>query len=142
MPPACWRCGGLVYGARAAEMRLSRVHVMVALLLPASFLPLLVAGPVWTMALLVVPAGLLIAPLIASRNELAGAVAPADSETEAYAWPVTALVGGVALGAAAAGGVVEASGWRAAVVCGAAAAALGAVISLARRATLEPSAQL
>jgi MFS family permease len=131
--------GGLVYGARAAEMRLSRVHVVVALLLPASFLPLLIAGPVWSMAVLAVPAGLLIAPLIASRNELAGVVAPPDSETEAYAWPVTALVGGVALGAAAAGGIVEASGWRAAVVCGAAAAAVGAAVSLTRRATLEPA---
>jgi MFS family permease len=130
--------GGLVYGARAARMELSRVHVSVVLLLPLSFLPLVLAGPVWTMALLVVPAGLLIAPLIASRNELAGVVAPPDSETEAYAWPVTALVGGVALGAAAAGGIVEASGWRAAVVCGAAAAAVGAAISLARRDSLEP----
>jgi MFS family permease len=132
--------GGLVYGARAAEMKLSQVHVAVALLLPLSFVPLIAAGPIWTMAVLVVPAGLLIAPLIASRNELAGVVAPADSETEAYAWPVTALVGGVALGAAAAGGIVEASGWRTAVVCGAAAAALGAAISLARRGTLEPAA--
>jgi hypothetical protein len=132
--------GGLVYGALAGEMKLSRVHVSVAVLLPLSFLPLALAGPVWTMALLVVPAGLGIAPLIASRNELAGLVAPADSETEAYAWPVTALVGGVSLGAASAGAIVEASGWREAVLCGAAAAALGALISLARRGTLEPAA--
>jgi MFS family permease len=131
--------GGLVYGARSAELPLSRVHVGVALLLPLSFLPLALAGPVWTMALLVIPAGALIAPLIASRNELAGAVAPPDAETEAFTWPLTALVGGVALGAAAAGGVVEASGWRAAVLVAAAAAALGALVALARRATLEPA---
>jgi MFS family permease len=132
--------GGLIYGARAGEMKLSRVHVSVALLLPVTFLPLALAGPVWTMALLVLPAGLGIAPLIASRNELAGLVAPADSETEAYAWPVTALVGGVSLGAAAAGAIVEASGWRTAVLCGAAAAGLGAAIAVARRGTLEPAA--
>jgi MFS family permease len=132
-------CGGLVYGARSAALSLSRVHVRVALLLPLSFLPLALAGPLWTMALLVVPAGALIAPLIASRNELAGAVAPPDSETEAFTWPLTALVGGVALGAAVAGSVVEASSWRAAVLVAVGAAALGAVVALARRGTLEPA---
>jgi MFS family permease len=131
--------GGLIYGARAAALSLSRVHVGVALLLPVSFLPLAFAGDLWTMAVLVVPAGALIAPLIASRNELAGVVAPPDAETEAFTWPLTALVGGVALGAATAGAVVEASGWRAAVVCAAGAAAIGAAVALARRATLEPA---
>jgi MFS family permease len=130
--------GGLVYGARLAHVSLSRVHVGVALLLPLSFLPLVLAGPIWTMALLVLPGGVLIAPLIASRNELAGVVAPRGSETEAFTWPLTALVGGVSLGAAAAGGLVEASGWRAAILAGTLAAALGAGIALARRATLEP----
>jgi hypothetical protein len=131
--------GGLVYGARAGALSLSRVHVRVALLLPFSFLPLVLAGPIWTMALLVVPAGLLIAPLIATRNELAGVVAPPGSATEAFTWPLTALVGGVSLGAAAAGGIIEASDWRVAVLVGAAAAALGALVSLSRRGTLEPA---
>jgi MFS family permease len=131
--------GGLVYGARPGDAVLARVHVGVALLLPLSFVPLALAGAVWTMALLVIPAGALIAPLIASRNELAGVVAPPDAETEAFTWPLTALVGGVALGAAAAGAVVEASGWRAAVLVAAGAAALGAAVALARRATLEPA---
>lgn len=131
--------GGLVYGSRLAHISLSRVHVGVALLLPLSFLPLALAGPIWTMALLVVPGGMLIAPLIASRNELAGVVAPAGSETEAFTWPLTALVGGLSLGAAAAGVLVEASGWRAAVLAGAAAAALGAGVALSRRGTLEPA---
>src|SRR4051812_4277393 len=132
--------GGLVYGARSGAASLSRVHVRVALLLPLSFLPLVLAGPIWTMALLVVPAGLLIAPLIATRNELAGVVAPPGSATEAFTWPLTALVGGVSLGAAAAGGIIEASDWRVAVLAGAAAAALGALVSLSRRGTLEPAA--
>jgi MFS family permease len=129
--------GGLVYGARSAESPLSRVHVSVALVLPLSFLPLLLAGPLWSMAVLIVPAGALIAPLIASRNELAGLVAPADAETEAFTWPLTALVSGVALGAATAGSLVEASGWRAAVLLAVVSAAAGATVALARRATLE-----
>lgn len=131
--------GGLFYGARASSFPLQWVHVRVALLLPLSFLPLLLAGSIAGMALLVLPAGLLIAPMIASRNELAGIVAPADSRTEAYTWPLTAMVGGVALGAAAGGGLIEAGDWRAAALFGAGAAAVGAAVSLMRRSTLEPA---
>jgi MFS family permease len=90
------------------------------------------------MALLVVPAGVLIAPLIATRNELAGAVAPESTRTEAYAWPLTALVAGIALGAAAAGALTDATSWHAAVLAAAAAAAVGAAVSATRRATLAP----
>ena len=88
------------------------------------------------MGLLVVFAGLPIAPLIATRNELAGVVALPGSETEAFTWPLTALVSGVALGAAAAGALADGPGWRAAVLVAVAAAVFGAVISLARRGTL------
>ena len=53
-----------------------------------------------------------IAPLLATRNELIGWVAPPGARTEAYTWPVTAFVGGIAIGSAMAGGIVEASSWR------------------------------
>jgi len=131
--------GGLIYGARSHGMSLARVHVRIALLLPLSFLALALAQSEWSMALLVIPAGVFIAPLLASRNELAGVVALPGSRTEAFTWPLTALVGGVALGAAAAGAIVQADGWRAAVVGAALAAALGAGVSVARRATLRPA---
>ena len=52
------------------------------------------------MALLVIPAGCCIAPLLATRNELVGGVAPPGMRTEAYTWPITAFVGGIAVGAA------------------------------------------
>jgi MFS family permease len=134
--------GGLVYGARSGGMSLAQVHVATAVVLPFGFLALAPAGSPLAMALLVIPAGVFIAPLIASRNELAGVVALPGSRTEAFTWPLTALVGGVALGAAAAGGIIEASGWRTAVLVAAATAAVGACVSVARRGTLEaaPSA--
>ena len=94
------------------------------------------AGPV--MALLVLPAGMFIAPLLATRNELIGWVAPAGSKTEAYTWPVTAFVGGISIGSAMAGGIVEASSWRLAFLVAAGAAAVGAVVAFSRRATLSP----
>jgi MFS family permease len=131
--------GGLTYGARPRRGSLASVHLRVALLLPVSFLPLALATSPATMALLVVPAGLLISPLIATRNELAGMVAPEGARTEAYTWPLTALVAGIALGAAAAGALADAMSWQTAVLAAAVAAGLGAAVSTGRRATLVPA---
>jgi MFS family permease len=131
--------GGLTYGARPRRASLASVHLRVALLLPLSFLPMALATSPATMALLVVPAGVLIAPLIATRNELAGAVAPEGVRTEAYTWPLTALVAGIALGAATSGALADATSWQTAVLAAAAAAALGAAVSTGRRATLVPA---
>jgi MFS family permease len=128
--------GGLTYGARPRRGSLAGTHLRVALLLPLSFLPLALASSPAAMALLVVPAGALIAPLIATRNELAGRVAPPGARTEAYTWPLTALVAGIALGAATAGALADATSWQAAVLAAAVAAAAGAAVSAGRRSTL------
>jgi MFS family permease len=129
--------GGLAFGAWTRRPPLQQVHIAVAALLPVALLPLALAPSVAVMALLVVPAGMFIAPLLATRNELIGWVAPAGARTEAYTWPVTAFVGGIAVGSAVAGGIVETSGWRIAFVAGSAAAAVGAAIAVARRGTFE-----
>ena len=131
--------GGLAYGARPRRGSLTRLHLQVALALPLSFLPLALAVSPATMALLVVPAGVLIAPMIATRNELAGKVALAGTETEAYTWPLTALVGGIAFGAAASGALSDALSWQVAVLVAAGAAAVGGLLAAARRATLIPA---
>jgi MFS family permease len=131
--------GGLTYGAVPRRAPLASVHLRVALLLPLSFLPMALATSPAAMALLVIPAGLCISPLIATRNELAGMVAPAGARTEAYTWPLTALVAGIALGAAASGALADATSWQTAVVVAAGAAALGAAVSAGRRATLVPA---
>ena len=68
--------GGLVYGAWPNRPPLERVHLAVTALLPLSLLPLAAAPSVAVMALLVIPAGMFIAPLLATRNELVGWVAP------------------------------------------------------------------
>ncbi len=74
-----------------------------------------------------------------SVNELAGEVAPEAARTEAYTWPLTALVGGIALGAAASGAIADSAGWQTAVLVAAVAAACGTVVSAGRRATLMPA---
>ena len=130
--------GGLLYGALPRRPPLGRVHVAVSALLPLGLLPLAAAPSVIVMAALVIPAGASIAPLLATRNELIGWVAPPGARTEAYTWPVTAFVGGIAIGSALAGGIVEADSWRLAFLVAAAAAAAGTVVTIARRATLNP----
>lgn len=133
--------GGLVYGAIPNRPPLNRVHLVVAALLPLGLLPMAAAPSVAVMALLVIPAGMFVAPLLATRNELVGWVAPEGARTEAYTWPVTAFVGGIAIGSAAAGVIVESASWRIAFVAAAAIAAVGTLIAVARRGTVvEPAA--
>jgi MFS family permease len=130
--------GGLIYGALPRRPPLGRLHLMVSGLLPFGLLPLAAAPSVAGMAALVIPAGAFIAPLLATRNELIGWVAPPGARTEAYTWPVTAFVGGIAIGSALSGAVVEAQGWRVAFLVGAGAAACGTVVAISRRRTLSP----
>jgi predicted MFS family arabinose efflux permease len=130
---------GLLYGARATRSRASAAHMRFALLLPLACLPLFAATSLATMIPLAIVAGLPIAPLIASRNQLVEVVAPRGSATEAFTWPLTALVAGVSLGAVAAGALVEAYSWSAAVLAAVAVAAAGALLLFARRDTLTPA---
>jgi MFS family permease len=133
--------GGLVYGALPNRPPLGRLHLAVAALLPLGLLPMALAPSVAVMALLVIPAGMFIAPLLATRNELVGWVAPEGARTEAYTWPVTAFVGGIAIGSALAGAIVEGPGWRTAFVVAGAVTAVGTLVVAVRRNTLvEPAA--
>jgi MFS family permease len=128
--------GGLVYGLLPRRAGLRRMHLLVAAALPLSILPLAAAPSVLVMGLLVIPAGCTIAPLFATRNELVARVAPDGARTEAYTWPMTAFVGGIAIGSAAAGALVEGPGWRTAFVVAAAIGAGGFLLAVARRNTL------
>jgi len=130
---------GLVYGARALELPLTDVHLRLACILPLGFAALLLAASPVTMALLVIVAGAPIAPLIASRNQLVERVAPSGTATEAFTWPLTALVTGVSIGAATAGPLVESRSWTAGVTAAVAVSAIGAAVLLARRETLTPA---
>jgi hypothetical protein len=128
---------GLVWGARGGESPLLRAHLVFACLLPLGVAPLLLATSPVTMGMLAILAGLPIAPLIASRNQLVERVALPGTATEAFTWPLTALVAGVSLGAAASGAVVEASSWSAGVLLATGVAFVGAAVVLARRRTLS-----
>jgi hypothetical protein len=132
---------GLAYGARPPQApSLEAVHARFALLLPLGCAALLAASSPLTMALLVPLAGAPIAPLVASRNELVERLAPPGTTTEAFTWPLTSLVAGVSLGAAAAGSLTEAHSWSAGVLAAAVVAAVGALVVVVRRGTLAAPA--
>jgi MFS family permease len=128
--------GGLIWGARGGEAPLLQAHMVFAWMLPLCVAPLLLAGSPLTMALLAILAGLPIAPLVASRNQLVERVVLPGTATEAFTWPLTALVAGVSLGAAAGGAVIEANSWSAGVLLAMAVASVGALVVLGRRRTL------
>ncbi|MQA73570.1 MAG: MFS transporter [Solirubrobacterales bacterium] len=123
--------GGLVFGARHLRSGLVETYLAIALLFPLACLPLVAASSPLAMAALAVLAGLPIAPLIASRNQLVGARAPRGAGAESFTWLLTALVAGSALGAAVTGALAEADSWRLGVLVGVGLAAGGAALALA-----------
>ena len=127
--------GGLLYGIRRPR-GLVESYLAMAVLLPLGCLPLLAADSPAAMAALIGFAGLPIAPMIASRNELVAAVAAQRTQTEAFSWLVTSLVAGLAAGNAVAGAVVDGEGWSFAVAIGVAGALIGALLGFASRGTM------
>lgn len=125
--------GGLAYTRLRAAGELALVHAALAVAVPLCALPLLLATSIPTMGVLLVLTGLPVGPLIAMRNELAGATALPGTETEAYTWVLTAMVGGIAIGAALGGVLVDAPGWRAATLVAVALATVGALMAVAGR---------
>ena len=131
--------GGLIFGARQSRRELLDSFLLIGALFPLATLPMVAAGSPVTMALFVAMSGAPIAPLIATRNELISQVAPQGTGTEAFTWLMTALIAGLSLGTAVAGAVVESNGWPEAVLIGVAVAAVGAIMTFARRGSLRPA---
>jgi MFS family permease len=132
--------GGLLYGAHHWVLPASRRYPRCAVILPLGFLPLAFPGSVAAMAPFAFISGLSIAPLISTGSHVVGDIAPEGSVTEAFTWPITALVVGIALGNAAAGAIVGSAGWRESFLLAAAAALVGAAIAVTQRGTLQPAA--
>jgi MFS family permease len=130
--------GGIAYGGRSWPGSLASIYVWLSLLLPLGYLPALLATSIPAMALLILPAGLLIAPQAAACNQLIGRLAPPGAVTEAYAWPVTATLLGFAPGTAVGGVLVEQVGWHACFAAAALTAAIGAAVVYGYRQTLRP----
>lgn len=133
--------GGVLYGAHAGARGPYAWFVRLAIAVPLGCLPLLAATSVPVMFVLVPIAGLTIAPLLASRNQLVGVVAPPGTLTEAYTWGLMANVGGAALGSAVAGAAIQGSTWRAGAASACAFGVVGAAVAFAGRGTLRASSR-
>jgi MFS family permease len=104
--------GGLTYGAREHGTAPGARWVRLAVAFPLCSVPLIVAPSIPVMPFLALIAGLCLAPYMAAANQLVGDVAPRGAVTEAFAWPITAIALGAALGSAAAGAIAQTVGWR------------------------------
>jgi MFS family permease len=131
--------GGVLYGARHWTLPAYSRYPRCALALPLGFLPLAFPSSVAVMAPFAFISGLSIAPLISTGSHVVGDIAPEGAVTEAFTWPITALVIGISLGNAAAGTIAGSSGWRESFVIAACAALVGAAIAVTQRRTLQPA---
>ena len=128
--------GGLWYGARSWGAPAHARFLVVSGVLVAGLAPLPLAGSMPAFAVLVIAAGLGLAPSTTACYSLVGELAPEGAMTEAYAWQIVAYVAGSAGGAWLGGVVVDAVGVAAALACAPAAAALGLIVALAGRRSL------
>lgn len=125
--------GGLWYGAREWRLPPHVRFVVCTGVLTAGVAPLPLAGSMPVFAVLVIFAGLGLAPSAAAAYALIGDLAPASAVTESYAWQIVGYVAGSAIGAWLAGVVVEQVGVGAALACAPVAAASGLLVALAGR---------
>jgi hypothetical protein len=131
--------GGIAYGARHWTLPAFRRYPRCAIALPFGFLPLVLPDSVGVMVPLAFISGLSIAPLISTGSHVVGEIASEGTVTEAYSWPITALVVGISLGNAAAGAIAGSAGWRESFVIATCAALVGAAIAVTQRGTLRPA---
>lgn len=132
--------GGLWSGGRRWSQRAAVRFLRMQAAFTAGLLPLLVANSLVAMGLAMALAGLALAPSAAAGYLLIDQMAPAGTATEAYTWLVTANVTGTAIGAALAGLLVQHAGVRWALVLACGGPALGMVLALLRRRSLDPAA--
>jgi MFS family permease len=127
--------GGVVFGTRTTERTAVRRLGRGLLLCGLAVLPLLAAPSIAAMAVLMLLAGLPIAPSFAAQYLLLDALAVPGAATETFAWNTTAIFAGAAVGNALGGALVAASSYRASLAVAMAFALLSAAIAfaLARR---------
>jgi MFS family permease len=131
--------GGLWYGARSWRVSADRRFLVVSGVLALGLAPLPLAGSIPVFAVLVVVAGLGLAPSTAAGYSLVGRLAPPGAMTEAYAWQIVAYVAGSSVGAWLAGALVDAVSVEAALACAPLLAGGGLLVALTGRRSLAAS---
>jgi len=130
--------GGLLYGARRHVSPLPTRLFALSGVLALGYLAPTVARDFGTMGVACVLAGVALAPVTIVMYALVEQVSPAGTAAEANAWLISAIAGGAALGTALGGWLAERPGPESGFALAAGAAALGALLALARRRSLAP----
>ena len=125
---------GIGWGAVHWRIPLRRRLVGVLVVLTVLTFPLVLVGDVWLMVPFVVVAGIAVSPSLISAFTLAEVLVPRSAVTEAFTWIGTALAIGVAIGASAAGRIVDAAGANTSFLVSTGAAAVATVaVALGQR---------
>ncbi len=95
--------GGLAHGARRWRLPIPRQLVLLLLGSAACYLPLVLVAPPLPTAVLILFAGFFLAPILTCGFGIIAEVAPRGTATEAFAWMVTAVLSGNAVGSSLAG---------------------------------------
>lgn len=119
--------GGLAYGSRSWRLPLVRQFAFTLAIMGAGLALLAFAWGPWMFVLLCALAGIIMAPALIIQSILVAKTARSEHSTEAFTWSTSALLGGVGIGLAVGGGLLEI--WPAAgsLACAAAAALVAAV---------------
>lgn len=131
--------GGIVAALGAARIGPVRRYVVALAVLALALVPLLAAGSVAQMAVLMFLTGVPIAPGFASAYSLLGTLAKPGTATATFAWNTTSIILGSALGSAIGGVCIREFGYRSSITVSVVAASLALAIVLAGRRGLEPS---
>lgn len=119
---------GIGWGAIHWQLPLRLRLVGALVLLTVLVLPLLFIDDIWLMVPFVIVAGIAVSPSLISSFTLAELLVPRSAVTEAFTWIGTALGLGVAVGASAAGKIVDVAGANRAFVVAIVAAGVAAVV--------------
>jgi MFS family permease len=126
--------GGIFFGTRPRLLGPPRTAILRLAALQALFaLPLLFAPSIAAMFVVATLAGVCVAPLVTVRSELVGESLPPGTGNEAFSWVSVSIALGASAGAALAGPVVEAGGWRVGVALACIAPAAGFLLLWTRR---------
>jgi MFS family permease len=128
--------GGLWIGTRPPSRDLAMRFILALAALALALLPPLIAPSIPVMCVLMVIAGLPIAPAFASSYGLVDALAVPGTTTEAFALLGTAIVAGLSLGTSVSGAAIEQFGLTGALALAAPSVGTAALVALVRRATL------
>jgi MFS family permease len=130
--------GGIWIGTRPAPRRPELRFAAMLAALGLALLPPLLAPSVPAMCVLLLVAGVPIAPAFAASYGLVDRLAMPGTSTEAFSWLSTAIVAGISLGTAIAGLMIEHLGPIEALAVAGPCAGVAALVVMLRRPTLIP----